>query len=248
MTLDDITWDYKRKRSIMFPSVIDMGDKLEAPIDRYYMYLASHGGREIGLATAPTLEGPWQIHSDPVLHIDNCPAVTGHLSSPEIIYHNGRFVLYYHGNCPDEVLDEQIRRMPTHFYRRIQNSGAATSDDGVHFNVDPQTILLPITTADHWRVATNMYLRVIPTETGCHGFFMTMSREQADYNGITKSLSDDERAGRPHPTCIAHAWSPDGLDWTLDETGPILTQDQPDTIWLFYLLTVAERGSLISPV
>ncbi|MBT3604067.1 MAG: hypothetical protein HN521_13495, partial [Candidatus Latescibacteria bacterium] len=53
LTIDDITWDYKKNRSIMFPSVIDMSDKLETPIDRYYMYLASHGGREIGFATAP---------------------------------------------------------------------------------------------------------------------------------------------------------------------------------------------------
>ena len=28
LTIDDITWDYKKKRSIMFPSVIDMSDKL----------------------------------------------------------------------------------------------------------------------------------------------------------------------------------------------------------------------------
>ena len=55
LTIDDTTWDYKKKRSIMFPSVIDMSDKFNSPIDRYYMYLASHGGREIGFATAPTL-------------------------------------------------------------------------------------------------------------------------------------------------------------------------------------------------
>jgi predicted GH43/DUF377 family glycosyl hydrolase len=226
LTIDDITWDYKKKRSIMFPSVIDMSDKLETPIDRYYMYLASHGGREIGFATAPDLKGPWTIQNNPVLHLDNCPAVTGHLSSPEIIYYNNRFILYYHGNCPDEVLEEQNRRMPTYFYRRIQNSGAATSTDGIHFDVHPNPLLLPITTPDHWRVATNMYLRVIATETGCHGFFMTMSRKQADYNDITKKLPENQRNSRPHPTCIGHAWSPDGLDWTLDETGPTLIAEE----------------------
>ena len=97
LTIDDITWDYKKKRSIMFPSVIDMSDKLDSPIDRYYMYLASHGGREIGFATAPTLEGPWTMQKEAVLHLDNCPAIRGHLSSPEIIYCNNRFILYYHG-------------------------------------------------------------------------------------------------------------------------------------------------------
>ncbi len=226
LTIDDITWDYKKKRSIMFPSVIDMADKLETPIDRFYMYLASHGGRDIGFATAPTLEGPWTMHNDPVLHLDNCPAATGHLSSPESIYHNNHFILYYHGNCPDEVLAEQNRRMPTHYYHRIQNSGAATSTDGIHFNVHPNPLLLPITTPDHWRVATNMYLRVIATKTGCHGFFMTMSREEADYNNVTKQMPKDQRKARPHPTCIGHAWSPDGLDWTLDETGPTLTAEE----------------------
>ena len=104
------------------------------------------------------------MHSDPVLRIDACPAVTGHLSSPEIIYHRDRFILYYHGNCPDEVLAEQNRRVPIHSYHRIQNSGAATSSDGVHFDVHAETLLLPITTPDHWRAATNVYLRVIATE------------------------------------------------------------------------------------
>jgi len=226
LTIDDITWDYKKKRSIMFPSVIDMSDKLANPIDRYYMYLASHGGREIGFATAPTLEGPWTMQKDTVLHIDSCPAVTGHLSSPEIIYFNNRFILYYHGNCPPEVLAEQNLQMPTHFYRRIQNSGAATSSDGIHFDVHPNNLLLPVKTPDHWRVATNMYLRVIPTETGCHGFFMTMSRKEADYNAETKALPPEQRQGRSHPTSIAHAWSPDGLDWAVDETGPILTAEK----------------------
>ena len=226
LTINDITWDYKKKRSIMFPSVIDMSDKLENPIDRYYMYLASHGGREIGLATAPALEGPWTLHENAVLHIDSCPAVIGHLSSPEIIHFNNRFILYYHGNCPPEVLEEQNRKMPTHFYRRIQNSGAATSTDGIHFDVHPNNLLLPITTPDHWRVATNMYLRVVPTENGCHGFFMTMSRKEADYNGETKTLPKDQQQGRIHPTSIAHAWSPNGLDWTIDETGAILTAEE----------------------
>ena len=226
LTIDDITWDFKKKRSIMFPSVIDMSDKLNSPIDRYYMYLASHGGREIGFATAPTLEGPWTMQKKAVLHLDNCPAVKGHLSSPEIIYYNNRFILYYHGGCPAEVLEEQNRRMPTHYYRRIQNSGAATSTDGIHFDVHPNNLLLPITTPDHWRVATNMYLRVVPTENGCHGFFMTMSREEADYNNETKKLPKEQRRGRPHPTSIGHAYSPDGLDWTLDETGAILTAEE----------------------
>jgi hypothetical protein len=52
LTIEDITWDFKRKRSIMFPSVIDMSDKLENPMDRFYMYLASHGGREKGIGLA----------------------------------------------------------------------------------------------------------------------------------------------------------------------------------------------------
>ena len=43
MTIDDITWDFKKKRSIMFPSVIDMADKL-------YLYYA--GGREHGIGLA----------------------------------------------------------------------------------------------------------------------------------------------------------------------------------------------------
>ena len=112
LTIDDITWDFKKKRSIMFPSVIDMSGKLDNPIDRYYMYLASHGGREIGFATAPTLEGPWTMQKEAVLHLDNCPAIRGHLSSPEIIYYNNRFILYYHGGCPPEVLEEQTAECP----------------------------------------------------------------------------------------------------------------------------------------
>jgi hypothetical protein len=227
LTVDDITWDFKLKRSIMFPSVIDMEGRLETPIDRYYMYLASHGGREIGLATAPELEGPWTVQETPILHLDACPAATGHLSSPDIVYDSDthRFILYYHGNCPDDVLAEQNRRMPTHDYHRIQNSGAATSIDGVHFDVHPNPLLLPITTPDHWRVATNMYLRVVKTRSGFHGFFMTMSRDEADYNGVTRSLPKRERSSRPHPTSIAHAWSADGLDWVVDEDRAVLTAE-----------------------
>lgn len=166
------------------------------------------------------------MQKEAVLHIDNCPAVTGHLSSPEIIHYNNRFILYYHGNCPPEVLEEQNRRMPTHYYHRIQNSGAATSTDGIHFDVHPNNLLLPITTPDHWRAATNMYFRVVPTENGCHGFFMTMSRKEADFNGQVHKLPKEQRKDHPHPTSIAHAYSPDGLDWTIDETGAILTAEE----------------------
>ena len=224
LTESDINWDFKRKRSIMFPSVIDMSDILENPIDQFYMYLASHGGREIGLATAPDPEGPWTMSADPVLHLDRCPAIEGHLSSPEVVHHEGRIFLYFHGNCPDSVLEDQNRKVKTHYYRRIQNTGVALSKDGLNFEVHQENLIFPIQNADHWGILANQYLRVIVTRDGFHGFYMTMTRDQADHNARNRELPKEAKL--PHQTCIGHAWSADGLTWERDSSGPLLLPDE----------------------
>jgi hypothetical protein len=109
------------------PSVIAVPEWLEDPLGSYYMYFAHHGGSFIRLAYADDPRGPWRIHPDGTLHIDET-RFDGHIASPDVhVDHDEERVrLYFHGCCgpfehPDGPFD--------------QVTDVATSQDGLSFTV-----------------------------------------------------------------------------------------------------------------
>jgi len=66
------------------PSVIKVPDWVDQPLGRYYMYFAHHNGKYIRLAYADDPTGPWSIYQPGVLPLEQCPAASGHVASPDV--------------------------------------------------------------------------------------------------------------------------------------------------------------------
>jgi hypothetical protein len=131
----------ERGTSINGPSLIRVPDWVEKRLGAYYLYFAHHRGRDIRLAYAERLEGPWTVHPHGVLHVADT-AARDHIASPDVhLDHERRLVrMYFHG-CDSQAPSRQV-------------SFIATSTDGLEFRAAPQ-ILAPF------------YLRVFRHE-GCH--------------------------------------------------------------------------------
>jgi hypothetical protein len=162
VTPSDYNWNMGH-HNIMFPCVVDMSRYLESPIDRFYLYLAAHNGKSIGLATAPQPLGPWTMYADnPVFRLEDAsPPFRGHISSPELVAVNRdyRFYLYFHGPCDYPE-------------RRGQMTGLAFSNDGVHFTPSPGNPILTTGPKGAWDSAMTAYLRVLPYREGFIGLYM----------------------------------------------------------------------------
>ena len=61
----------------------------------FYVYFSNHEGTSIRLATSKHLQGPWKIEE--VLRLRDTPCTT-HIASPEVVYEDGVFKMYYHGD------------------------------------------------------------------------------------------------------------------------------------------------------
>ncbi len=120
------------------PSLIRVPSWVDAPLGRYYLYFAHHGGEYIRLAYADHLEGPWKIHEPGVLHLKNTPACKGHIASPDVIVDESRreIRMYFHG--PARAVSGQ-------------KSFVATGKDGLHFSPSDE-------------VLGTFYFRVFPYE------------------------------------------------------------------------------------
>ena len=112
------------------PSLIQVPEWLPAPLGRYYLYFAHHGGSYIRLAYADDLTGPWTVHEPGTLRLEQTP-FHGHIASPDVhIDHECRRLrMYYHG-C---LADDEGRWQG-------QFSAMALSEDGLHFVSDEQII------------------------------------------------------------------------------------------------------------
>ncbi|MEA3400341.1 MAG: hypothetical protein U9R79_03765 [Armatimonadota bacterium] len=129
LTWDAIRWPASRP-SVMFPTVVGAPGWVGEPLDRLYMYYASHHGAGIGLATASEPEGPWTVQ-DPVFDLADAPMLEGHISSPDVLIDEDaeRLYLYYHGG---------------NAAGRGQVMGSAVSYDGLHFEVEePEPLIRP---------------------------------------------------------------------------------------------------------
>jgi hypothetical protein len=81
------------------PSLIRVPSWVTAPLGRYYLYFAHHGGTYIRLACADSLAGPWRIHAGGALALADAPGAQGHIASPDLIIDEDRHELrmYFHG-------------------------------------------------------------------------------------------------------------------------------------------------------
>jgi hypothetical protein len=64
--------------NIQGPSLIRVPAWVSAPLGRYYLYFADHGGDHIRLAVADRLDGPWRVHEPGALSL----AESGFLTAP----------------------------------------------------------------------------------------------------------------------------------------------------------------------
>ncbi len=116
------------------PSVIRTPDWLPHRRGQYYMYFAHHQGRNIRLAYADDLQGPWHLHEPGTLPLEATPCFH-HIASPDVHVNEVQrsIDMYYHGPVlrPDEWAEDDLtRRFP---YLHGQRTLLARSTDGLHF-------------------------------------------------------------------------------------------------------------------
>jgi len=109
------------------PSLIAVPDWIANPLGRYYLYFSHHHGRQIYLAYADSIDGPWTIYPGRVLPLEITPSYNGdprdHVASPDVhVDHDEqRIRMYYHAQSKpgNESFD--------------QSSYVAVSSDGLMF-------------------------------------------------------------------------------------------------------------------
>jgi len=116
------------------PSVISVPDWLENPLGKYYLYFAHHNGKYIRLAFANSPEGPWTIHQNGSLHIDDTMAY-GHIASPDV------------------HVDKKSREIKMYFHGigNRQRTFIAISKDGIHFSANPTYLGPPYFRVFHYK-------------------------------------------------------------------------------------------------
>jgi len=223
LTPADYNWPIGHD-TIMFPCVVDVGDKIASPLARYYLYLAAHGGKGIVLALADEPTGPWRMHRDnPVYPLEMAVECRGHISSPDVIWvpERRRFYLYYHG--------------PNSSNGKGQHTGMAISRDGLDFVPWKVNPIIPNGPEGSWTSAMAAYLRVFRIGGKFYGIYM-------GHRG--------EKIGKVPISCQLLAWSEEGLNWRTDPETVILAPDPAagdfgrirhvgvlacgDMVWIFY--------------
>lgn len=199
LDLDAIRWPAKRP-TIMFPTVVEAPAWITAPLDRLYMYYASHHGTGLGLATAPEPEGPWTVR-EPIFMLDDAPMIAGHVSSPDVLIDEAarRVYLYYHGSNADGP---------------GQVMGCAVGYDGVHFEVENRDPLIrPSEREGAWDSHSTAYLR--PFRVGGRIFGAYMGNGGASVPGVAYN-------------CQGLLRSRDYVHWERVREEPLLAPDERD--------------------
>lgn len=199
LDLNAIRWPVKNP-TINFPAVIPAPGWISRPLDRLYMYYASHHGMGIGLATAARPEGPWTVR-EPIFMLDDAPMIAGHISSPDALVDERarRVYLYYHGG---------------NAAGRGQVMGCAVGYDGQHFEVEnPKPLILPSERERAWDSNSTAYLR--PFRLGDHIFGLYMGNGGAAVPGVSYNRQGLVR-------------SRDYVHWERVREEPLLAPDEQD--------------------
>lgn len=219
-------WEMEGKGvgSIMFPTVIPTPSWLLDQYDPFLMYYASHNGNGIGLATAPTPEGPWTPHNEnPVLHLNDTIGLKAHISSPEILVNvdKKRLRLFFHGPLAQGG---------------GQGTCVAESDNGREFKQDLGTGVVIPPIPGTWRSRMSAYFRIFMRGDQLYGLLM----------------GHDGTVVAPGCSCNHQGLfrSRDGIVWEEHPSNPVLSPDpsvgdhgtirhvgmfqRGDTVWIGY--------------
>ena len=123
------------------PSLIRAPEWLPNKLGKYYLYFAHHEGQYLRLAYADDLRGPWKIHTPGVIPTQDLSWKPDHIASPDVLVDEDRHEirLYFHSPvtpAPKSSDPDYLEKL----LQTKQDSFVATSKDGLHFNVKPQSL------------------------------------------------------------------------------------------------------------
>ncbi len=109
-------------KNINGASMIKVPSWLNNPLGKYYLYFASHTGKYIRLAYSDNMKGPFKIHKEGTLRLNqtNCKS---HIASPDVHVDGSKILMYYHGDLENG-----------------QKSFLSTSTDGINFETDNKVL------------------------------------------------------------------------------------------------------------
>jgi len=123
------------------PSLIKVPDWIQNPLGRYYLYFAHHAGETIRLAYSDDLQGQWTVYEAGTLHLNQTICI-GHIASPDvhILPDIQQIRMYFHGPVAPEAdnLRDLAQQHPIVGHQRTL---VASSNDGIHFTLDHETVL-----------------------------------------------------------------------------------------------------------
>lgn len=90
------------------PSLIRVPDWVDSALGRYYLYFAHHAGTYIRLAYADRLEGPWGIYEPGALRLEEVPAATDHVASPDVHVDDERREIRMYFHAPARDVGDQV--------------------------------------------------------------------------------------------------------------------------------------------
>ncbi|HUO85175.1 MAG TPA: hypothetical protein VM534_08685 [Thermoanaerobaculia bacterium] len=87
------------------PSVIRVPEWISSPLGRYYLYFGQHHGKAIRLAHADSLDGPWTIHGQGPLTLDQTPLFRKSIAAPDVHLdaERGELRMYFRGDGSSSV-------------------------------------------------------------------------------------------------------------------------------------------------
>lgn len=152
--------DSRMGSNIQGPSLIRVPPWVENPLGKYYLYFADHRGTYIRLAYADDILGPWSMHEEGSLKLEDSHFPT--TCPPCALAPGASGALYAHIASPDVHIDNENRRIVMYIHGRgagQQLTRLAFSDDGLNFKGEPAVLGRP-------------YFRVI--EHGAYHYALSM--------------------------------------------------------------------------
>jgi len=142
--------------NIQGPSLIRVPDWAPNKLGNYYLYFADHKGTYIRLAYADDLKGPWKIHKPGSLQLKDSyflqetpPTDEDRLSRARARAQNFPHDVLLDMNIPhiaspDVHIDQVGKKFIMYFHGLnafgVQVSRAAISNDGIHFQANPEVL------------------------------------------------------------------------------------------------------------
>ena len=87
----------KDGNNINGPSLIKVPDWVENALGKYYLYFSHHNGKYIRMAYSDNIEGPYTVHLEGTLKLEDTPG-KDHIASPDVHIDNDKqeIIMYYH--------------------------------------------------------------------------------------------------------------------------------------------------------